>query len=60
MLMAKFKSKVSKSHLKTISLRTTIPSPVVEMLGLKDGDTLVWEVEPKGDKVVVRVSIERL
>lgn len=60
MMMATFKSKVSKARPETISLRTTIPSPVAEMMGLKDGDTLLWNVEPKGDKVVVTVSKERI
>lgn len=58
--MAEFRSKVSKARHGTVSLRTTIPSAVAEMMGLKGGDSLLWEVEPKGNTVVVTVSKKRL
>jgi len=60
MTMAKFRSKVSKARHGTVSLRTTIPSAVAEMMGLRDGDILLWEVEPKGNTMVVTVFKKRL
>lgn len=56
--MAEFRSKVGRARPTTTSLRTTIPIPVARMMGLQNGDILVWDVEPKGDKVVVTVSKE--
>lgn len=58
--MAKFRSKVSKARSDATSMRTTIPHPVVELISLKNGDTLVWDVEPKANTIVVTVSVERL
>lgn len=57
--MAKFRSKVSKARPDAASLRTTIPNAVVELISLKDGDTLVWNAEPKANCMVVTVSVER-
>ncbi|HTT44730.1 MAG TPA: hypothetical protein VMH38_01780 [Thermoplasmata archaeon] len=48
-----FKSKVGRTKARSESLRTTIPEAVAAILGVGDGDTLAWVVEPGGLKVGV-------
>lgn len=38
------------------SLRTTVPNAYVELLKVKDGDDLNWEVEFRDNKVFLVVS----
>jgi len=42
---------------KSESLRTTIPSSIVRQLGLKVGDQIEWNLEPKNNKFHVTVEI---
>ncbi len=42
----------SHSH----SLRTTVPIGIARQLGLREGDSLVWELRPDGNQLVVVVS----
>lgn len=52
--MAKvFKSKIGRTKAASESLRTTVPEAVAAILGVADGDTLFWVVEPGGMKVTV-------
>ena len=48
-----FKSRVGRTKAASESLRTTIPEAVAAILGVTDGDTLAWVVEPGGLKVTV-------
>lgn len=47
-MILKFESKVSKSGGSGDSTKTTVPKPVVELLKLKFGDKIVWNVEILG------------
>jgi len=38
------------------SLRTTVPIGIIRQLGLSEGDGLIWELRPDGDRLVVLVS----
>jgi hypothetical protein len=41
---------------KSKSLRTTVPIGIIRQLGLKEGDKLLWELKPEGNKFLVAVS----
>ena len=43
-------SRVAAAQSKSVSIRTTIPAHVAEMLGLKPGDTLKWKVDKDGEQ----------
>ena len=49
------KSTISKAHPKSISVRTTIPQHIAELLDWLEGDILAWEIEKRGDKYVVTI-----
>ena len=51
-----FSRKVSISRPGSPSIRTTVPPEVAKMLGLENGDTLDWEVEPKGDSFAITIK----
>lgn len=38
------------------SLRTTVPIGIIRQLGLSEGDSLVWELRPDGNRLVIVVS----
>ena len=46
-----FKSKVTRAHSESDSLRTTIPDGVVDKMQIKAGDTLHWEPTSKSARV---------
>ena len=49
-------SKLVKAVERSDSLRTTVPSTVVNVLGVDAGDSLRWSLDPKGSRVVVTKS----
>ncbi|MGH9922808.1 MAG: hypothetical protein ACRD38_08665 [Nitrososphaerales archaeon] len=49
------KSTISKAHPNSISVRTTIPQHIAELLEWFEGDILAWEIEKNGDKYVVKI-----
>lgn len=49
-------SKLVKAIERSDSLRTTVPSAVVSVLGLDPGDSLLWTLDPKRSRVVVSKS----
>ncbi|MCE7699652.1 MAG: hypothetical protein K8E24_012865 [Methanobacterium paludis] len=55
--MLKFESKVSKSDPKSRSSRTIIPKEVINLLDVKWGDTIEWNVKIEKDSgITVCVS----
>ncbi len=53
--MAKeYESKLVKAIERSASLRTTVPLPIVAVLGLEEGDTMAWAFEPGSIEVTVR------
>ena len=52
--MSKLTSKVSYSKKGYKSLKTIIPSGIVQIMEIEHGDTLIWDVgEIDGDKVII-------
>lgn len=49
-------SKLVKAIERSDSLRTTVPSTVVDVLGVDAGDSLRWTLDPKHARVVVSKS----
>jgi bifunctional DNA-binding transcriptional regulator/antitoxin component of YhaV-PrlF toxin-antitoxin module len=49
-------SKLVKAIKRSDSLRTTVPSTVVDVLGVDAGDSLRWTLDPKGSRVIVSKS----
>jgi hypothetical protein len=49
-------SKLVRAIERSESLRTTVPSTVVNVLGVDAGDSLRWTLDPKGPRVVVTKS----
>lgn len=47
-MILKFESKVSKAGSHGDSTKTTVPKPIVELLKVKFGDKIVWNVEILG------------
>ena len=41
-----YESKLVKAIERSASLRTTVPLPIVAVLGLEEGDTIIWSFEP--------------
>lgn len=52
------RTKLTKANDKSYSLRTTVPKGVVQHLGLKEGDTILWKLVPskKGDELDVKIE----
>ena len=53
--MRKGQTKVVAAKTNSDSLRTTIPSHIVELMRLRDGDTLEWQFEMKESEGIVKV-----
>ena len=51
------KTKVHIARKGSESLKTTVPKSIVDILGIKDGDTLKWEFEVKEGKPVACVDL---
>ena len=49
-----YESKLVKAIERSASLRTTVPLPIVAVLGLEEGDTIVWSFEPGSVEASVR------
>lgn len=57
------KTKLSKANIKSRSLRTTVPTGIVQQLGLDVGDELSWQLDKKDDEwlIIVRpVKIRKI
>ena len=57
--MAKMKrgqTRVVIAKTDSVSLRTTIPSHIVELLKLKDGDSLEWNFDIKDSEGIVTIK----
>lgn len=52
-MVSKFTSTALRPLKRSRSIRTTIPAPVVAILGIEFGDTIAWSVEPRTGKVTV-------
>jgi hypothetical protein len=50
------KSRITLNSSKRQSLRTTIPSVIVQALGLENHDTLIWAWTIKNNKVNVEIK----
>lgn len=53
---AGFTSTVSISRKGSQSVKTTVPSGIAKIMKLVDGDELVWNPVPKGDKFIITVE----
>ena len=53
--MKKGQTKVVIAKTDSVSLRTTIPSHIVELMKLKDGDSLEWNFDIKDSEGIVTV-----
>ena len=47
------KTKLTKAHNKSKSLRTTVPMSIVSQFGLKEGSMLVWKFESIKKRVLI-------
>lgn len=47
---------LSRATSKSDSLRTTVPKGIVRQFNLKEGDKITWEIQAKGDKLMIVVS----
>ena len=54
--MKKGQTRVVKAKTDSVSLRTTIPSHIVELLKLKDGDSLEWNFDIKDSEGIVTIK----
>jgi hypothetical protein len=52
-------SKLVKAIERSDSLRTTVPSTVVDVLDVNPGDTLRWTLDPKAARVIVTKSVAK-
>lgn len=52
------KTKLTKANTNSPSLRTTVPSSIVKMLGLEEGGCLSWELDKNKERWVVKVAAE--
>lgn len=50
------KTKLSKANVESKSLRTTVPTGIVQQLGLKVGDELSWKLDKKNDEWCIIVK----
>jgi hypothetical protein len=53
--MKKGQTKVVLAKTDSVSLRTTIPSHIVELMKLKDGDSLEWNFDIKDSEGIVTI-----
>ncbi|MCR5027045.1 MAG: hypothetical protein K6A34_06360 [Methanobrevibacter sp.] len=56
--MFEVKSNVIQQNPNSKSLRTTIPSEIVGILGISNNNKLLWEVNSQDDKIVVTIKKE--
>jgi bifunctional DNA-binding transcriptional regulator/antitoxin component of YhaV-PrlF toxin-antitoxin module len=54
--MKKGQTKVVVAKIDSVSLRTTIPSHIVELMKLKDGDSLEWNFDIKDSEGIVTLK----
>lgn len=54
-----FKTTINKASTITNSLRTTVPSSVVNQFNLRDGDKLDWTLKAENGEIIVIVKPER-
>ena len=54
--MKKGQTRVVMAKIDSISLRTTIPSHIVELMKLKDGDSLEWNFNIKDSEGIVTIK----
>jgi len=47
---------LTKASSRSSSLRTTVPSSIVKLFCLKEGDKLKWDVRVEHDKLIVVVE----
>ncbi len=52
-------SKLVRAIERSDSLRTTVPSTVVDVLGVDAGDSIRWTLDPKGSRVIVTKSPDK-
>ncbi|MDH5815656.1 MAG: AbrB/MazE/SpoVT family DNA-binding domain-containing protein [Candidatus Nezhaarchaeota archaeon] len=50
---------LTKSTPRSRSLRSTVPASIVRLLGLKEGDRLLWEVKAEGNDLIIIVKPQR-
>ncbi len=55
----RFESSLVKPVEASKSLRTTVPQFVVALLGVEEGDALVWLADPKTGKVLVSAGSKK-
>jgi bifunctional DNA-binding transcriptional regulator/antitoxin component of YhaV-PrlF toxin-antitoxin module len=54
--MKKGQTRVVIAKTDSVSLRTTIPSHIVELMKLKDGDSLEWNFDIKDSEGIVTIK----
>jgi bifunctional DNA-binding transcriptional regulator/antitoxin component of YhaV-PrlF toxin-antitoxin module len=54
--MKKGQTRVVLAKTDSVSLRTTIPSHIVELMKLKDGDSLEWNFNIKDSEGIVTIK----
>lgn len=59
MNMVKIKAKTKVSKVQPNTLRITIPITVSDLLGLKEGDYVLWDFEVKNDKIKVFIEKDK-
>lgn len=50
------KTKLTKANTNSPSLRTTVPSVIVKLLGLQSGSCLNWELDKENNRWIVLVG----
>ncbi|MEM4854714.1 MAG: AbrB/MazE/SpoVT family DNA-binding domain-containing protein [Sulfolobales archaeon] len=50
---------LTKATPRSRSLRSTVPASIVRLLGLKEGDRLLWEVKAEGNDLIIIVKPQR-
>ena len=53
------KTTLTKANDKSYSLRTTVPKGISSQLELKEGDSLIWELQPNGKEFLVIVKPQK-
>jgi len=51
-----FKTKINPAKKEGSTLRTTVPSKIVEALTLKKGDNILWELDKSKNEWIVTVK----
>lgn len=44
---------IARASTKSDSLRTTVPTGIVQQFNLKEGDKLEWNIEPRKNKLII-------